>query len=80
MTPPPPAFFKDPATEALVATVVALASEVYVLRERMARMEAAHPPAPLDRAAEAALRKDADDYVQHVFGALMTTPRPGAAR
>ena len=43
----PPSFFKDPAVETLISSVVALASEVYVLRERVARLEAAHPPEAL---------------------------------
>lgn len=73
----PPRFFKDPAVETLMSTVVALASEVYVLRERVARLEAAHPPAPLDPTMEAGLRADADAFVAHVFSAL--TP-PSEAR
>ena len=74
----PPSFFKDPAVETLISSVVALASEVYVLRERVARLEAAHPPAPLDPAVEAGLRADADAFVAHVFGAL--TPLQEARR
>jgi hypothetical protein len=70
MNPTPTSLFKDPAVETLMSTVVALASEVYVLRERVARLEASHPPAPLDPQADAALRADADAFVAHVFGAL----------
>ncbi|MDQ2067934.1 hypothetical protein Q9295_16280 [Xinfangfangia sp. CPCC 101601] len=62
----PQTFFADPVTERLFQSVVALAAEVNVLRDRVARLEAGAEAAPQANAAA-----DADAFVQHVFGGLV---------
>jgi len=56
------AFFTDAVSEKLFQSLVALAAEVNVLRDRVARLEGrSECPNP---------SVDADAFVQHVFGGL----------
>jgi len=54
-------FFSEPTTEKLFESLVALAAEVYVLRERVLHLEA---KIPVDGPAETKA------FVDHVFGWL----------
>jgi hypothetical protein len=78
---PEQTFFEDPALDRAFGTVMALATEVWVLKDRVAALEAALAesgvvdPAALDaepgdeeRAARAAER---DAYVQHLMESLL---------
>lgn len=71
----PPGFFTDEMTERVFASVVALAAEVSVLRERVARLEEAQGLA----AAEADPARAAEHFVADVFGHL-AQPLPGSER
>lgn len=62
----PPGFFADELTERVFASVVALAAEVSVLRERVARLEQAQG---LDEANTDPGRA-AESFVADVFGHL----------
>ncbi len=62
----PPGFFADAMTERVFASVVALAAEVSVLRERVARLEAAQGVA----APDADPARAAESFVADVFGHL----------
>ncbi|MBN9033382.1 MAG: hypothetical protein BGO05_00885 [Rhizobiales bacterium 63-7] len=63
---PQPGFFADEMTERVFASVVALAAEVSILRERVAQLEQAQGIAPAgDDPARAA-----EDFVADVFGHL----------
>ena len=60
-------FFSDKVSEKLFESLVALAAEVHVLRDRVAHLEALNGmPATGDR--DPAIQSR--DYVQHVFGNL----------
>ncbi|MDR0810484.1 MAG: hypothetical protein LBE86_15390 [Gemmobacter sp.] len=59
-------FFADPVSERLFHSLVALAAEVNVLRDRVAQLESgAVPLAPAEVSAAA------DAFVWHVFGDLV---------
>ncbi len=60
-------FFSDPTCEKLFETIVALAAEVYVLRERLLKLEKASSPQAL---APAHASREAEAFVRHVFGRL----------
>lgn len=55
-------FLKEATLDHLMQAIVALSSEVYVLRERLARLEGAKGAAAVDP------ERDAADFVKHVFG------------
>jgi len=78
---PEQTFFADPAVDRVLGVVMALATEVYVLRDRVRAMEAqltasgALDGAALDRepdgTAIAAVRADRDAFVQHLMQPLL---------
>ena len=78
---PEQTFFADPAVDRVLGVVMALATEVYVLRDRVRAMEAQLTArgtldgAALDRepdgAAGAAVRADRDAFVQHLMQPLL---------
>jgi hypothetical protein len=70
-----PRFFADEMTERVFASVVALAAEVSVLRERVARLEGAQGIAEADTDAARA----AESFVADVFGHL-AQPLPRSER
>lgn len=61
------AFFVDVVSEKLFESLVALAAEVHVLRDRVARLEASSTGQPAEIADASA---SAEAFVQHVFGGL----------
>uniref|UniRef100_A0A9E8CM75 Uncharacterized protein n=1 Tax=Bosea sp. NBC_00436 TaxID=2969620 RepID=A0A9E8CM75_9HYPH len=63
---PQPGFFADEMTERVFASVVALAAEVSVLRERVAQLEQAQGLA----SAETDPARAAESFVADVFGHL----------
>ncbi len=78
---PEQTFFADPAVDRVLGVVMALATEVYVLRDRVRAMEAqltargALDGAELDRepdgAVLAASRADREAFVQHLMQPLL---------
>lgn len=78
---PEQTFFPDPAIDRVLGVVMALATEVYVLRDRTRALEAqlvargqverAALDAEPDAQALAAARADRDAFVQHLMQPLM---------
>ena len=78
---PEQTFFPDPAVDRVLGVVMALASEVYVLRDRTRALEAqlaarglldgAALDAEPDAAARASIRADRDAFVEHLLQPLM---------
>lgn len=74
-------FFPDPAIDRVLGVVMALATEVYVLRDRLRALEAqlsergqvdrAALDVEPDAAALVAVRADRDAFVQHLMQPLM---------
>jgi hypothetical protein len=60
-------FFADAVSQTLFETLVALAAEVNVLRDRVARLEASSAGQAVENADPSA---SAGAFVQHVFGGL----------
>ncbi|MGE4249122.1 MAG: hypothetical protein AB7F09_07030 [Parvibaculaceae bacterium] len=60
-------FFADAVSEKLFESLVALAAEVHVLRDRVTRLEASATGQPAKTPDTAA---SAEAFVQHVFGGL----------
>jgi len=63
-------FFDDPVLDRLMGTTIALAAEVYMLRSRLRAVERmlakeGREPETIDEAAE---RRDAMAFVQHILG------------
>lgn len=78
---PEQTFFPDPAVDRVLGVVMALATEVYVLRDRVRALEAqltaggtvdgAALDAEPDAAALMAVRADRDAFVQHLMQPLL---------
>ncbi len=78
---PEQSFFSDPAVDRVLGVVMALATEVYVLRDRTRALEAqlvaggqvnrAALDAEPNAESLAALRADRDAFVQHLMHPLM---------
>ena len=78
---PEQTFFPDPAVDRVLGVVMALATEVYVLRDRTRALEAqlaarglldgAALDAEPDVAARALIRADRDAFVEHLMQPLM---------
>jgi len=69
-------FFNDPAIDRLVGTVIALAAEVYVLRDRLGRLErlSANKGNVSSNEAEAAeTDADRERFVAHILAPLLGT-------
>jgi hypothetical protein len=69
-------FFNDPAIDRLVGTVIALAAEVYVLRDRLGRLErrsASTGQAPSIEAEAADANVDRERFVAHILAPLLGT-------
>lgn len=60
-------FFADGVSEKLFKSLVALAAEVHILRDRVTRLEASSSGPPATAASNS---RSAEDFVQHVFGGL----------
>lgn len=69
-------FFQDPAIDRLVGTVIALAAEVYVLRDRVGRLEcrpASKEQAPSTEAGATDTSADRERFVAHILAPLLGT-------
>lgn len=69
MPDPARTFLPDPISEQLLQSLVALAAEVSVLRERVARLEAAR-----DGGSPQPLFAEAESFVTSVFGGIASLP------
>jgi hypothetical protein len=69
-------FFSDPAIDRLVGTVIALAAEVYVLRDRIGRLERRsqdEDAAPSTETEPADTHGDRERFVAHILAPLLGT-------
>jgi hypothetical protein len=69
-------FFSDPAIDRLVGIVIALAAEVYVLRDRLGRLErrsANKKKVPSTEAEAADTNADRERFVAHILAPLLGT-------
>ena len=80
-----PTFFPDPAVDRVMGVVLAMATELYVTRDRLRELEnllvksghldrAQLDAAPAD---DAARRKDAEEFVRGLLAPLLATPAAG---
>ena len=69
-------FFDDPAIDRLMGTVIALAAEVYVLRDRLGRLErrlAENGQEPPTESGTVDANADRELFVAHILAPLLGT-------